>query len=136
MKLTGSSPRDGRSMKGSAELLYFAIGAGLGAGIALLFAPKSGSELRDDISEISRKGYSETLDAAKHIKDTSDNFYQSVKEKAGKAFDLAADQLSVVHSNVDKTVELAGELVDGKGEKAAKVAPKTSGSAHQASNTL
>ena len=136
MKLTGSSPRDGRSMKVNAELLYFAIGAGLGAGVALLFAPKSGSELRDDISELSRKGYSETLDAAKHLKDMSDNFYQSVKEKAGKALDLAADQLSVVHHDIDKSVELAGELVDGKGGKATKDAPKSSGPTRQASNIL
>ena len=32
-------------------LAKFALGAGLGAGLALLFAPKKGSELRKDIKK-------------------------------------------------------------------------------------
>ena len=34
---------------------YLLIGAGIGAALALLFAPKSGKELRGDIAEVSRR---------------------------------------------------------------------------------
>lgn len=38
------------------RLTYLLIGAGIGATLALLFAPKSGKELRKDIADVSRKG--------------------------------------------------------------------------------
>ena len=37
------------------RLTYFLIGAGIGAALALLFAPKSGREFRSDIAEMTRK---------------------------------------------------------------------------------
>ena len=40
---------------------YLLIGGGIGAVLALLFAPKSGSALRGEIAEESRKGYDVTL---------------------------------------------------------------------------
>src|SRR5437868_15542777 len=38
------------------KLTFLLIGAGIGATLALLFAPKSGRELRTDIADLSRKG--------------------------------------------------------------------------------
>ena len=40
----------------STRLTYLLIGGGIGAIIALLFAPKAGSELRGDIADVTRKG--------------------------------------------------------------------------------
>ena len=40
----------------STRLTYLLIGGGIGAVIALLFAPKSGHELRGDIADATRKG--------------------------------------------------------------------------------
>ena len=39
----------------STKLTYLLIGGGIGAIIALLFAPKSGVELRGDIADADRK---------------------------------------------------------------------------------
>lgn len=39
----------------STKLTYLLIGGGIGAIIALLFAPKSGQELREDIADATRK---------------------------------------------------------------------------------
>jgi gas vesicle protein len=39
------------------RLTYLLIGAGIGATLALLFAPKSGKELRRDIADASKKTY-------------------------------------------------------------------------------
>ena len=40
----------------STRLTYLLIGGGIGAVIALLFAPKSGQELRGDLADATRKG--------------------------------------------------------------------------------
>ena len=48
----------------SSKLTYLIIGGGIGAVIALLFAPKSGKELRDDIADASRKGLEKGKEAA------------------------------------------------------------------------
>ena len=40
----------------SNKLTYLLIGGGIGAVLALLFAPKSGQELRGDIADATRKG--------------------------------------------------------------------------------
>ena len=39
------------------RITYLLIGAGIGASLALLFAPKTGKELRDDIADVSRRTY-------------------------------------------------------------------------------
>lgn len=52
-----------RSSSGD-RVTYFLIGAGIGATLALLFAPKSGKEFRRDIADASRKTYRRGADAA------------------------------------------------------------------------
>jgi gas vesicle protein len=72
--------------------MYFLIGSGIGAAIALLFAPKSGSEFRGDIADLTRKGYDATSEKAIELKEQSENVVQIVKEKAEAAIDLASDK--------------------------------------------
>jgi gas vesicle protein len=38
------------------DLIYLLLGAGVGAILALLFAPKSGKELRSEIADVTRRG--------------------------------------------------------------------------------
>ncbi|MDQ3747593.1 MAG: YtxH domain-containing protein, partial [Acidobacteriota bacterium] len=38
------------------KLTYLLVGGGIGAILALLFAPKTGEELRGDIADVTRKG--------------------------------------------------------------------------------
>jgi len=61
------------------KLLYLLIGGGIGAVAGLLLAPKPGSELRNDISEITRTGYDETLDLAQNVKAHTADLAQNVK---------------------------------------------------------
>src|SRR5919206_553741 len=46
------------------KLTYLLIGGGIGAILALLFAPKSGQELRGDIADATRKGIEKGREAA------------------------------------------------------------------------
>jgi len=75
-------------------LTYFLIGTGIGAAVALLFAPKSGTELRGEIADVTRKGYDATLEKAKDLKVQSADVISSVKEKADAVYDFAATKLA------------------------------------------
>jgi len=46
---------------------FLLIGAGIGASLALLFAPKSGKELRRDVADISRKTYDKGSETARKV---------------------------------------------------------------------
>ena len=55
--------REGGSDVGT-RICYLLIGGGIGAMLALLFAPKSGQELRGDIADVTRKGIDRTRETA------------------------------------------------------------------------
>ena len=67
----------------STRLTYLLIGGGIGAIIALLFAPKSGTELRGDIADVTRKGIDKTREGARYVGDRAGDYYGTVREKAG-----------------------------------------------------
>ena len=116
----------------SGNLVYLLAGCGIGATLALLFAPKSGRELRGDISEITRKGYDETLELAHELKDRSAELYGSIKNHADKVYDLASEKLRLAEKTVEETKQQAEELVNGEIGKGGK-GPRR-GAAGQPSN--
>jgi gas vesicle protein len=66
----------------STRLTYLLIGGGIGAIIALLFAPKPGSELRGDIADVTRKGIDKSREAASFVGDKAGDYYGVVRDKA------------------------------------------------------
>lgn len=112
----------------SSNLLYLLAGCGIGATVALLFAPKSGAELRGDLSEITRKSYDETLELAHEMKERSAELYQSVKESADRVYDLAAARLRMAEKTIEESKHNVQELTNGEiGGKSAKGQQKASG---------
>ena len=95
-------------------LPYMLIGGGIGAVLALLFAPKSGSEFRTEISDLTRKGYDETLSLAQRLKDQSRVVYQSVMEKKDQVLDIASANLSRAQSKIDATMDAAQDRANGE----------------------
>lgn len=75
-------------------LMYFIAGTGIGAAVALLFAPKSGSELRGNIANTTRKGYDATLEKANDLKEQSADVIQTVKDKAEAVYNFASGKLA------------------------------------------
>lgn len=97
---------------------YLLIGGGIGVAVALLFAPKSGSEFRGDIADATRKGYDLSLEKAVEFKAKSAEALESVKEKVVNVYDLASAKLS-------QEGEMISDLVLGKtGDAAEAGAPK------------
>ena len=74
---------DDRGSDVSTRLTYLLIGGGIGAIIALLFAPKSGTELRGDIADVTRKGIDKTREGARYVGDKAGDYYGAVRDKAG-----------------------------------------------------
>lgn len=76
-------------------LIYFLVGGSIGATTALLFAPKAGTDLRHDISDVTRKGLDETKELANEMKEHSADLYHSFKDRADTVLDLAAAKFAI-----------------------------------------
>lgn len=97
------------------KLTYLLIGGGIGAILALLFAPKSGQELRGDIADATRKGIEKGKEAAIVAREKAEEYYEVTRERAGEYYQAAQDKAGELK---DK----ASELTDKAKEAAARTA--------------
>lgn len=74
------------------KLTYLLIGGGIGAVIALLFAPKSGVELREDIADATRKGLEKSKEAAAQLQERAGEYYEVGRERAGEIYQTGKDK--------------------------------------------
>ena len=80
----------------STRLTYLLIGGGIGAVLALLFAPKSGHELRGDIADATRKGVDRSREAAQQIGERAGQYYETTRERASELYTQAAEKVGEV----------------------------------------
>jgi len=83
----------------STRLTYLLIGGGIGAILALLFAPKSGQELRGDIADATRKGIDRSREAAQQLGDRAGEYYEATRARAGELYTQAAERVGEVAQN-------------------------------------
>jgi len=76
----------------STKLTYLLIGGGIGAVIALLFAPKSGTELRGDIADATRKGIEKGKETAAHLQERAGEYYEVGRERASEYYQTAQEK--------------------------------------------
>jgi gas vesicle protein len=74
------------------KLTYLIVGGGIGAILALLFAPKSGQELREDIADATRKGIEKSKEAAAQIQEKAGDYYEVSREKASELYQSATEK--------------------------------------------
>lgn len=86
----------------------FIIGAGLGAGLALLFAPKKGSELREDL----KKKLDELVKKTKEVslENVSEEFSKKIEELKAELKEL--DKEKVLEIAKEKSEELKNKAED------------------------
>lgn len=89
----GRYEKSDKSSVGTA-VTFLLIGMGAGALLALLFAPKSGEELRQDI----RRKYEDAKDAV-------EDFADDAKDRVGKAVDRGAEWVDDVKESARKRME-------------------------------
>ncbi|HIJ95573.1 MAG TPA: YtxH domain-containing protein [Desulfuromonadales bacterium] len=77
-----------------AVLVSFVAGAAMGAGLALLYAPKSGREMREDIADL-------TEDAVDRIKEYAKDAQDKIKTAVEEGKDVFEDKKSVLASALE-----------------------------------
>ena len=95
----------------SSKLTYLLIGGGIGAILALLFAPKSGHELRGDIADATRKGIDRSREAAQQLGDRAGEYYEATRGRAAELYSQAAERVTEVAQGArDTASRQAGTL--------------------------
>jgi gas vesicle protein len=95
----------------STRLTYLLIGGGIGAILALLFAPKSGHELRGDIADATRKGIDRSREAAQHLSDRAGEYYEATRDRASELYTQAAGRVTEVAQNAREAAARQGGTV-------------------------
>lgn len=122
-------------------LIYLMAGGAIGAGLALLFAPKSGRELRTDISNTTMKGYDQAKELTANLSEKAKTVYDQAQAKALDTYSSAKEGVNstiqsakeTLSKSADKVKELAdeagefhGQGVTGIADKAGKIAQEVS----------
>jgi gas vesicle protein len=81
--------REREETSANTKLTYLLIGGGIGAILALLFAPKSGQELREDIADVTRKGIDKTKESAVQLQERAGEYYEVTRDRAGELYSTA-----------------------------------------------
>lgn len=89
------------------KLTYLLIGGGIGAILALLFAPKTGEELRGDIADVTRKGIEKSKETATLVGEKAGDYYEVTREKAGEIYSSAQDKAGALSEKARGAVSSA-----------------------------
>ena len=93
----------------STRLTYLLIGGGIGAVIALLFAPKSGHELRGDIADATRKGIDKSREAAQQFGDRAGEYYEATRDRASELYSQASERAADLYTQASERVGEAAQ---------------------------
>ena len=104
--------RRSRAPSGDADvgtrLTYLLVGAGIGAVVALLFAPKSGQELRGDIADATRKGIDRTREAATQLGERAGGYYEDARDRASELYSAGREKAGEVASAAREAAQRRG----------------------------
>ena len=97
------------SSSAAEKLVFLLIGAGIGATVALLFAPKAGRELRDDIADYTRRGLDAAGEGARTIGTRASEVYQTGRAKVSEVYDAAREKVA---QGAEAVTDLGGRQKD------------------------
>jgi gas vesicle protein len=100
------------------KLKFFMIGGGVGAALALLFAPKPGRELRGDITDMAGRSYDKTLATANEMKHRTAEFYGTAKETGGDVLGVVSEGVSAIKDEVADDLDKVYAIVEGSAGRA------------------
>jgi gas vesicle protein len=91
------------------QLTCFAIGATVGAVVALLFAPKSGRELREDLADATRKGVDRARETGSQLSARAGEYYETATSRAGELAASARDAVASRGERFTSAIEAGRE---------------------------
>lgn len=106
---------DNRSVKGF--MLGMLAGGVAGGLLALLYAPKSGVELRGDIRKKSQKLLTETGEYIGSARDRAGELISEGRKKAGELYDDVKEKAGVIQDNISGIFTQGKETIDAEGQK-------------------
>lgn len=115
----------------STKLTYLLVGGGIGAILALLFAPKSGQELRGDIADVTRKGVEKSKETAALVGERAGEYYEVTRDKAGEFYSTATDKAGAAYATAQ---DKAGEFYSSAQDTAGAIADKAKGAVSGVAN--
>lgn len=102
--------------EGGDKLVYFLIGAGIGAVTALLFAPKPGSELRADIADATKRGLDQARDTTRELNERANELYQTGVERGNELYQTGVERANELAArskeSVNELTERGKELLN------------------------
>jgi gas vesicle protein len=93
------------------KLTFLLIGAGIGATLALLFAPKSGRELRGDIADYTKKGLDAANEGARVIGERANEVYGTASSRVSEAYGTATGRVAEAYGTAREKVSQGAEVV-------------------------
>ncbi|HKS42886.1 MAG TPA: YtxH domain-containing protein [Blastocatellia bacterium] len=99
----GSSPAE--------KLTFLLIGAGIGATLALLFAPKSGRELRGDIADYTKRGVDAAGEGARALGARASDVYGVASEKVVGAYGTASEKVAGAYGAAREKVSQGADAI-------------------------
>lgn len=106
-----------KSSNASRNLSYLLIGGGIGATLALLFAPKSGSELRGDISTTATNGVEKTRETVGKLRENATAYYETAKDKAANLYNAVSTKAEEIAEDVKALPEATKSVISDKVEQ-------------------
>ncbi|HSO75139.1 MAG TPA: YtxH domain-containing protein [Blastocatellia bacterium] len=95
------------------KLTFLLIGAGIGATLALLFAPKSGRELRGDIADYTKKGLDAANEGARALGERANEVYGTASGRVAESYGTASERVADVYGTASgKVAEVYGTARD------------------------
>ncbi len=93
------------------KLTFLLIGAGIGATLALLFAPKSGRELRGDIVDYTKRGVDVAGDGARALGARATDVYGVASEKVVGAYGTASEKVAGAYGAAREKVSQGADAI-------------------------
>lgn len=90
----------------------FILGGLIGAGIALLYAPKSGRQTRKDISKAARRIKRDAVELVEDTVRSVDDFVGDVKDRATEIIDKGVELSDSAKKEVIKSLEYGQKIIE------------------------